>query len=97
LQEADVWRDGDLGECAVHAIADAEVAFERLDMDVRGAFADGLAEDLIHEAHDRGFLVVFEHGDFLAECVGFGVAVFFVDEVRRSAPRRRRNRCAVPP
>ena len=46
-------------QAAVDAVADAQVVFERFDVDVGGALLEGLAEDGIDEFDDGCFLVVF--------------------------------------
>jgi hypothetical protein len=43
----------DLVEHAVHAVADAHVPLLRLDVDVRGAVADRLADERVDELDDR--------------------------------------------
>ncbi len=47
---------GDLMEHAVDAEPDAEIVGARLDVDVRGAFLEGLAEDQVDVLDDRGVL-----------------------------------------
>ncbi len=42
-------------EHAIHAEADAEFLFERLDVDVAGALFDGLRDHGVHQADDRRF------------------------------------------
>ena len=38
---------------AVHAVADLELVFERLEVDVRRAVLHGLVQHEVHEPHDR--------------------------------------------
>ena len=49
------WRR-DLVECPVDAVAKAELALARLDVDVAGALFDGLMDDEVDQPNDRGFL-----------------------------------------
>ena len=79
MQHAELRRDGDFVEDAVNADADAEVAFEGLDVDIGGAFDDGFADDLVDEFDDAGLGVVVGdvEGGVLFE--GFVGAVVFED------------------
>ncbi len=70
LEHAKLRRHGDFVQDAVDAVADAEVVFERLDVDVGGALVDGFADDLVDEFDDARLGVVA--GDvlrLLAVCV----------------------------
>ena len=51
-KQAQLRRHRDLVQDAVDAVADAQVVFERLDVNVRRALGDGLADDLVDELHD---------------------------------------------
>ena len=42
----------------VDAIANAQIVFQRLDVNVCGAFVDGLADDLVDELHHARLRVV---------------------------------------
>ena len=48
---------------AVDAVADAQLVFRRLEMNVRGAVLVCLPDDLVDELDDAGFLIAL--GDFL--------------------------------
>ena len=52
-----VFRHGHGDEQAVDAVADAELAFLRLEMDVGRLVLDGLRDDVGDEAHDGGVFV----------------------------------------
>ena len=54
LKKPKLRRHGNFVEDAVDAVADAQIVFERLDVDVGGALVDGFADDLVHELDDRG-------------------------------------------
>ncbi len=58
LQHAELRRHGDLVQDAVDAVSDAQVVFERLDVDVGGALDDGFADDLVDELDDARLGVV---------------------------------------
>ena len=49
-------------------------------MNVRGAFPDGFAEDLIDETHHGRLLVVFQNGHFLTQGVMFCLVHFALDQ-----------------
>ncbi len=54
--------------------ADAEIRFERLDVNIGGPLLQRLAHDLINEAYDRGFdVVVIDDVDLLLELEGLHV------------------------
>ena len=71
LQRLDVFRHGDLDQAAVDPVADAEIRAERLDVDVRCALVERLADDLVDELDHGGFLVVV-----LVDDVGLVLAAF---------------------
>ena len=82
-----IWKR-DRDEDTIDAVADAQIVFLRLEVDVRRAFGDGLREDFGDEAHDRGVLVGFdiirsfsgrEVVAFILKAAG-AHAVVFVDE-----------------
>ena len=78
LEHFDPLRNGGLVEDAVDAVADAEVVAERFEVDVGRALVEALAEDLVHELHDRGFGVVFpDLVDFLLHAAGEVVLAAF--------------------
>ena len=49
-------RHGHFLQLAVNAVADAEFILERFEMDVRGAQFDGVLQNLVDEADDRGLV-----------------------------------------
>ena len=57
LQQAHVGRHRHLEKAAVNAVADAQIALQRLYVNVRGALAQGFTEDLVHEVHHGGFFI----------------------------------------
>ncbi len=65
LEEFDLRGNGGFVQDAIGAVADAQVVFERFDVDVGGALVDGGADDLVDEIDDGGL------GVFLIELVGF--------------------------
>ena len=70
--------DGCFVENAVDAVADAEVVAEGFKVDVSRSLVETLAEDLIHELHDRGLgVVLVHHGDFLLHAAGEVVLAAF--------------------
>ncbi len=56
FQAVELLRHIDAVENAVNPIADAQFLFHRFDMDVGGALAVGLGDDLVDETDDRGIL-----------------------------------------
>ena len=62
LEAGQVVRERDRDQDTVDAVADAEIIFLRLEVDVRRAFGDGLREDFGDEAHHGGVLVGFDVG-----------------------------------
>ena len=70
LQHTHVRRHRNFEKFAIDSVADAQVALQRLDVNIRGAFLECFAEDLIHKIHHRGFFVGFiEHIDLLFEVI----------------------------
>ena len=70
LKQAHVGRNGDFEQLAIDAVADAQIALQRLDVNVGRSFLQRLAEDLVDEIHDRGLLVgLVEDGGLLFEVV----------------------------
>ena len=57
LEAQQIFRQRHGHKQAVDAVADAELAFLRLEVDVGGGVRDGLADDVAHEAHHGGVLV----------------------------------------
>ena len=49
-------RNASINQHAVDAVADGEVLFVRLDVNIGGAFAHGFNKEIIDEAHHAGFL-----------------------------------------
>ena len=80
LQEPHIGGHGHLLQRSIHAVADAQVVFQRLQMNVCGAFPDGFAENLIHETHHGRFFVVFQNGHFLTQGVMFCLVHFALDQ-----------------
>ena len=87
LEAQQVLRQRHGHEQAVNAVADAELALLRLEVDVGGGVGDGLADDVAHEAHDGGVLVdrlvgarqILGRGELLAgilEAAGADAVVF---------------------
>ena len=58
LQKAQLRRHRHFVQNAIDAITNAQIVFERLDMNVRGALDDRLANDLVDELHHGSFGVV---------------------------------------
>ena len=56
LEPLDLGRHRHVLQHAVNAVADAEFVLERLEVDVRGAQLDGVAQHLVDEADDGGVL-----------------------------------------
>ncbi len=69
LQQPDIRRNRHFIQCPIHAVTDAHIIFERLDVDIGSPFPDSLTENLIHKAHHGGLLIVLEDRDFLPECI----------------------------
>ena len=72
-------------EHAIDAVADAEILAERFKVDVGRPLLETLAEDLVHELHDRGLAVLFvDDIDFLPGSAGFIFAALdeFLEGVR---------------
>ena len=63
LQHAQLRRHGHLVQDAVDAVADAQIVFQRLDVDIRGALVDRFADDLVDEFNHARLRVVI--GDVL--------------------------------
>ena len=53
LQEAQLRRDRDFVQDAIDAVTNAQIVFERLDVDVGRAFVNRFTDDLVNEFHDR--------------------------------------------
>ena len=58
LQHAQLRRNRDLMQNPIDPIADAQIVFERLDMNIRRTLHYGFADNLIHELHHRRFRVI---------------------------------------
>ncbi len=58
LELLDVFGNRDFAEAAVDAVAHAEFFLHGFDVDVGGVLFESLADDLVHEFDDGGFLVV---------------------------------------
>ena len=58
LQQTQLRRDRDFVQNAVDAVANAQIVFERLDVNVGRALDDRFANDLIHELHDGRVRIV---------------------------------------
>ncbi len=79
---------GDFVEDAVDAVADAEIVFERLDVDVRRALGDGFADDLVDELDHAGLGIVVrdvERGVLLDALEGAVVLEDFLEDIRADA------------
>ena len=70
LEQPHVGRHRHLQQLAVHAVADSQVALQRLHVDVRGALFECFTEDLVHKVEHRGLLVgLVQHGGLLLQVV----------------------------
>ena len=68
LKHLDLRRHGNFVKHAVDAIPDAQIVLERLDVNVRRAFVEGRAHDLIDKAdHGRLGILLVEDVDFLLQ------------------------------
>ncbi len=58
LQQTQLRRHRDFMQDAIDAITNAQIVLQRLDVNVRRAFHDRFANDLVDELHDRRFRIV---------------------------------------
>ena len=72
LEAVDLRRHVDLVQHPVDPVADAQLVLHRLHVDVGGALAVGLGDDLVHEADDRGLLPHLVHVDLRDVRLGVG-------------------------
>jgi hypothetical protein len=66
-------RDAGFAQNAIHAVADLEIRFERLDVNIGRTFPDGFEKKIVDQFDDAGFL---SHLDFV--CITFRESADFV-------------------
>ena len=84
LQDAQLRRHRDFVQNSVDAITNAQIVFERLDVNVGRALDDRFANDLVHELDDRRFRIVrVQVGARLGVLQNFERAIRFQNFVER--------------